>query len=269
MRPLTILRIPLLPLLLLAAATPTLAAPQDDRGGPAPGERVGRRDVAGAAVAEPDPSESTDAGRATAKEQSAADQPTCFGQQATVDDRSGQIFGTAAADVIVGNDGDNSIDLSTPGQAGVDRVCGNGGKDRVDARGNDDGRLLARGGANRDELLGTSANDELFGGDGNDDLKGFNGTDHLVGGPGDDSINSGGGADRIDGGPGDDEIDIVAFFSAQPGTVTVKAGDGDDTIEAADGDRDEINCGPGKDAVEFDAGIDEIKNCERKQPVTL
>ena len=48
-------------------------------------------------------------------------------------------------------------------------------------------------------------------------------------------------------------------------------GNGNDTIEANDGNKDIIDCGENrgdKDTVFFDVGIDTIKNCEERNPTT-
>ena len=42
---------------------------------------------------------------------------------------------------------------------------------------------------------------------------------------------------------------------------------GDDTVYAAEGQSDVIDCGPGRDSVTFDAGIDSVKRCEIKEPL--
>ena len=45
-------------------------------------------------------------------------------------------------------------------------------------------------------------------------------------------------------------------------------GDGDDTITAADGVVDEIDCGPGLNdtVVSYDTGLDVLLNCENATP---
>ena len=45
-------------------------------------------------------------------------------------------------------------------------------------------------------------------------------------------------------------------------------GDGDDTISAADGVVDEIDCGPGVNdtVVSYDTGLDVLLNCENATP---
>ena len=89
------------------------------------------------------------------------------------------------------------------------------------------GEYLA-GGGHDDVILGLGGNDTLLGGAGDD---------RIEGGPGNDVITGGGGADRLFGGPGSD------------------------TINAADGERDTIDCGAGRDRASADS-FDVVKNCE-------
>jgi dipeptidyl aminopeptidase/acylaminoacyl peptidase len=69
---------------------------------------------------------------------------------------------------------------------------------------------------------------------------------------------------RFDGGPGPDKLvgtpysDIIRGFA---GRDRIYAGDGDDRIEARDGFRDLIDCGPGNDTAVVDR-LDVVRNCE-------
>ena len=93
-------------------------------------------------------------------------------------------------------------------------------------------------GTNRgDYLAGGGYDDVIIGGPGNDTIFGGAGDDQLYGGPGNDVITGGAGADKIYGGPGSD------------------------TIYADDGERDVIDCGPGRDRAVVDA-VDVVKHCE-------
>ncbi len=83
---------------------------------------------------------------------------------------SGNLPGTAAADVIVGTDSKDSISA----RGGNDLVCGKG---------------------NNDKLEGAAGMDQLFGEDGNDILAGGGGNDTLSGGPGADQFKGGAGPD--------------------------------------------------------------------------
>ena len=84
---------------------------------------------------------------------------------------------------------------------------------------------------------GGGYDDVIYGEGGNDTIFGGAGDDKLYGGPGNDVITGGPGADKIYGGPGSD------------------------TIYADDGERDVIDCGPGRDRAVVDS-VDVVKNCE-------
>jgi hypothetical protein len=95
---------------------------------------------------------------------------------------------------------------------------------------------------------GTARADRLAGGPGADLLRGLAGDDVLLGRGGDDRLDGGGGGDRLVGGPGRD---------------TLLGATGDDLVQARDGRRDAISCGPGRDRVEADR-LDRIGvGCER------
>ena len=95
-------------------------------------------------------------------------------------------------------------------------------------------------------IVGTAHSDYLAGGGHDDFIEGAGGNDTLVGGAGD---------DRIDGGPGNDII------TGGAGADHLNGGPGSDTIYAADGERDIIDCGPGRDRVVAD-DVDKTVNCE-------
>jgi Ca2+-binding RTX toxin-like protein len=132
-----------------------------------------------------------------------------------------------------------------------------------------------------DELKGTTSDDNPVSGLGsNDTLYGGRGADTLYGddGPprnddGNDKVYGGLGADRIIdnggllvGGGGNDTIYSNGDkFASNPGEDIVKGGKGSDIIGAEDGFKDTIDCGPGKDEVTFDAGLDKVAaNCEKR-----
>jgi uncharacterized delta-60 repeat protein len=89
-----------------------------------------------------------------------------------------------------------------------------------------------------DRLVGTVAGDMLRGGAGNDVLIGGRGADCLLGGTGNDRLNGGKGRDKLSG------------------------GSGNDTINSADGVRETVLCGSGKDRVVADRK-DRLRGCER------
>jgi RTX calcium-binding nonapeptide repeat (4 copies)/WD40-like Beta Propeller Repeat len=95
-------------------------------------------------------------------------------------------------------------------------------------------------------IVGTSRGEYLAGGGFDDVIFGLGGNDTLLGGAGDDRLEGGRGNDVLIGGAGADVL---------------LGGPGSDTIYAADGERDIIDCGPGRDRAIVDA-VDIVKNCE-------
>jgi hypothetical protein len=95
-------------------------------------------------------------------------------------------------------------------------------------------------------IVGTRKGEYLGGGGNDDTIDGLGGNDTLVGGSGDDRIRGGGGNDVITGGRGADKL----FGDA-----------GSDTINAADDERDVVDCGDGRDRVVADS-FDQTTNCE-------
>ena len=96
------------------------------------------------------------------------------------------------------------------------------------------------------KIVGSKKSDYLAGKGGNDTILGKAGNDTMLGNGGDDVLRGGTGADVITGGNGADR-----FFGEA----------GSDTIQAADGERDVIDCGPGTDRAFVDS-FDVAKNCE-------
>lgn len=95
-------------------------------------------------------------------------------------------------------------------------------------------------------IVGTPRADYEAGGGYDDVLEGLGGNDTLLGGAGDDRLFGGAGNDVITGGPGADRL---------------YGGPGSDTIDAADGERDVVDCGSGRDRVIADS-FDTVVNCE-------
>jgi Tol biopolymer transport system component len=94
---------------------------------------------------------------------------------------------------------------------------------------------------------GANDNDRISGRGGDDALFGGPGSDRLVGGSGADFLSGGSGHDRLVGGPGRDRIE---------------AGGGSDSINSADGRRELVDCGFGRDTVKADRR-DVLSGCER------
>jgi Ca2+-binding RTX toxin-like protein len=100
-------------------------------------------------------------------------------------------------------------------------------------------------------LVGSPGNDRLRASAYNDRVDGGGGADAIAAGAGDDTITGGTGPDTIlaDGGV------ICDFLSCSESLQ------GNDTIEARDGERDSIDCGAGTDTANVDP-IDVTSNCE-------
>ena len=120
------------------------------------------------------------------------------------------------------------------GGHGSDVMTGN---DRRDAFGGGEGDDVLTGGGSDDTLSGGPGNDRVFGEDGQDVVAGGDGDDYIVGGPG---------VDRFWG--EDVEACIVSSCAS-----------GQDQIEARDGNREMIDCGPGTDSAVVDPN-DVVRN---------
>ncbi len=124
------------------------------------------------------------------------------------------------------------------------RLRGTPGSDRIDALRGDD---RARGLGGDDCLYGRQGSDKLLGGHGNDRLSGSTGRDRLSGSTGNDRLYGGAGNDRLSGGRGSNRY---------------SAGSDDDYIDAANGRRERVSCGKGRDRVRADR-TDRVRRCER------
>lgn len=208
--------------------------------------------------------------------------PTCFGERATIVDRSedSTVRGTPGRDVIV-------VVGRTTARAGGgdDLVCGAGsiwggaGDDRIAMRGHPNGELsftVAFGGPGNDEIHRDEPRTfdphfflESYGGPGDDRLSGGLNPDLLAGGPGADRVRGGalrdilfggygadhllGGfrSDRLHGGPGAD----VIFGQYQNDMLT--GDDGNDLILGGDGE-DFARGRRGNDRILGQAGVDRV-----------
>lgn len=121
-----------------------------------------------------------------------------------------------------------------------------------------------RGTAKADRLDGKGGSDRLFGRRGRDMLRGGSGHDLIKGGPGSDRIDGGRGYDRIVGGRGGD----IIVGGRRPDEINMRNGvripsPGNDVIHAVDIERDQINCGSGRDKVFVDRVEDGVYDCEK------
>lgn len=145
---------------------------------------------------------------------------------------------------------------------GVDEVRGLGGDDCLFGQvGND----YVEGGPGNDNANGDRDDDKVRGDGGSDSVRGQNGNDRVLGGPGDDpKVTGGAGDDFVSGGAGNDFVkgdggnDVVLLGG---GEDFVHSGGGADVVNAADGDRDKIICGTGKDVANVDPIDDVDSDC--------
>lgn len=149
--------------------------------------------------------------------------------------RNKVIYGTDAAETLVGDYGDDYI----YGYAGNDLLIGGEGNDSLYGADGDD---TVRGEAGNDSLFGYSGNDLIEGGTGNDTLRGETGDDTLIGGTGDNLLDGGAGNDSIQGDVGADTL-LGSY-----GNDTLIGAAGDDSIDAYVGD-DVVDAGAGNDTI--------------------
>jgi Ca2+-binding RTX toxin-like protein len=191
--------------------------------------------------------------------------------------------GGDACDADANNDGVRDVVVLGPtngddllnGDGAANVICGLIGNDTINGLAGDDTLFGDACGAKARPLLGfgliaaqagTDGNDTLNGGDGNDTLygaggidtlNGENGNDKLFGGAGNDALSGGAGNDALDGGAGDDKL------TGGKGVNRYKGGAGNDALNARNGKRETVDCGPGKkDSASVDKK-DKVKGCEK------
>jgi Ca2+-binding RTX toxin-like protein len=98
--------------------------------------------------------------------------------------------------------------------------------------------------------------DLVFGLGGDDVISTGDMHDHVLGHPGNDTIDAGEGRDWVWGDFGADTI------TPGPGLDVVHAGWGADTVFAADGEKDWVSCGPGRDSYTADPQDRIARDCE-------
>jgi Ca2+-binding RTX toxin-like protein len=113
-----------------------------------------------------------------------------------------------------------------------------------------------QGTAGADTLNGTPTGDLIFGLGGNDLIRGLAGNDCLVGDSGNDRLLGGKGSDRLTGGAGADTL------AGGRGINRYDAGSGDDIVKAANGRRELVSCGQGRDRAWVDRR-DRVGGCEQ------
>jgi Ca2+-binding RTX toxin-like protein len=179
-----------------------------------------------------------------------ADSPAIAPRRATVtirDDDPASVTTTQRVEVP-GPERVRTVEVPAPVTALLAGRCANA------RTGTGDDDALA-GTAQGDRLTGLGGADGLSGGGGEDCLFGGAGDDLLSGGPGADELQGDGGADVLLGGSGNDRV------TGGGGADVVRAGAGADVVGAADGRRDVVDCGPGRDRVTADRS-DRLRGCE-------
>lgn len=180
------------------------------------------------------------------------------------------------ADSYIGGGGDDEVSYDNE-PAGVDvsldGLANDGQPGEQDNVGTDIDHVF--GSAYDDSLTGGAGPVTLEGWGGNDTLTAGTGTTTLNGGDGSDTLYGGPAADTLIGGAGDDTINADGPAGGGPDTIY---GDdlagcgyydcsvGNDTINADDGIKQQISCGPGADVLNADAldtvAADPTQACE-------
>jgi Tol biopolymer transport system component len=171
--------------------------------------------------------------------------------------RSDKIAGTASHDKVCGGAGDDAISLGAGSDVGYGGACGTLSppeKDAVSWWRTVSPAGLRHAGDPPAAPTGVDGNDRIVGGKGEDALFGGAGNDNLVGGTGNDLLSGGSGGDVIVGGPGRNRYE---------------GGMGSDSINAANGVRELVDCGFGRDFVKADrrdrlSGCEKVKRIRRK-----
>ena len=116
------------------------------------------------------------------------------------------------------------------------------------------------GGRGHDQLGARGSGTHVRGGRGDDLIHGMRRSQRLTGGPGRDHIFGGAGRDRLEGGPGDDRL------VDKQGPTVVVTGRGENRVDVADGDGDElVLCTPGStNHIRADRGDRLHPRCRRR-----
>ena len=177
------------------------------------------------------------------------------GENDLIGDHIDEIRGGHAGDTM---SDDNRRFFILRGKQGNDRLTGG-----LDYGGAGDDRLVCprglcelHGGSDDDLLRGAGRSDDMEGGSGDDKLVGGHGGDLMWGNVGIDIIRAGRSNDFVNGGMGPDLI-----FGGQDGDRLLGTS-GQDTIFARDGERDNVNGGPGSDRARVDSTLDRLKRVE-------
>ena len=171
----------------------------------------------------------------------------------------------SGSDVYVGGPGADFLDYAGKTEnlsISIDGIANDGASGEADNVGVD--VEIVRGGDSADTIVGSDAANRLDGWSGNDELRGGAGEDTLLGASGDDRAFGADGQDTIEGGDGSDLVNGGAGVDMLHGDQLplckpIGCATGRDTIDARDGGRDVVTCGPGEDSAQLDTA-DELPN---------
>jgi hypothetical protein len=181
---------------------------------------------------------------------------------------------TYGRDTYIGGGGNDSLTYEGRSEnlsLSVDGVANDGAAGEGDNIGADIGTII--GGHGSDVMTGNDRRNAFGGGEGDDVLSGGGSDDTLGGGPGNDRVFGEDGQDVVAGGDGDDYIvggaGVDRFWGEDVQACIVSScASGQDRIEARDGNREMIDCGPGTDSAVVDPNevvrndIDLSNQCE-------
>jgi Ca2+-binding RTX toxin-like protein len=208
--------------------------------------------------------------------------PVTAGDSCVSDGSGGAKCGTAATtelDILLAG-GDDSVAVRGTGFC-CDylkklKIDGGAGDDSVGLAGSQKYAPTVVLGDGNDTFLGSDGTDTVDGEAGNDSIKGNGGDDTLYGGADTDTLDGQSGSDRVRGGDGDDVVqggagDDDVFGDAGKDKLN---GDGDtpetgnDTIEAVDGEADQVTCDFGADVANVDS-IDTVEGAGMCETVNV
>jgi hypothetical protein len=165
---------------------------------------------------------------------------------------------THGRDTYIGGGGNDSVTYEGRSEnlsLSVDGVANDGAAGEGDNIGADIGTVI--GGHGSDVMTGNDRRNVFGGGEGDDVLTGGGSDDQLHGGPGNDRVFGEDGQDIVAGGDGDDYIvggpGVDRYYGEDvEACIPSSCASGQDRIEARDGNREMINCGPGTDSAQVD-----------------
>jgi Ca2+-binding RTX toxin-like protein len=164
------------------------------------------------------------------------------------------VFGDAGKDLLLGDEGTDDL----IGGSGNDLINGDAGNDTIVGDDLEDcGQVpTTSASADKDTLVGSGGDDEIFGCQGRDAIEGGGGDDRINGNSGNDTLTGQAGSDKIHGNDGFDKI-------TGGSRKDVLFGDGEnDDLRARDGGRDVVHGGPGTaDTASLDS-VDQVDGVE-------